>query len=143
MKIIKPEKLEMAADLYRTGLSITSVSKQLGITHQVISRYLEDMGIRKMQRKTILLKKSEIKIPETFGRYIDCIRDDDFGLKVGDKVKIHVTCSGTDEKEKNSKGTIEGIYDYFFLIKTDKGYRTTVLKTAIGNEVGAHAIRRI
>lgn len=142
MKKVSPYKLEKAEMLYKNGVNITNASRIAGVTRAVVSRYLDAAGIRERPQRASGYKK-DTSTYETYGRYADYIKADDFGLKVGDKVKIHITCSGTDEKEKDAKGVIEGIYDWFFLVKTDKGYRATVLKTAIGNDSTSHMIRRI
>lgn len=142
MRKVSPCKLEKAEKLYKSGVNITNAARIAGITRAVVSRYLDSAGIREIPQRTSGYKK-DTSAYKTYGRYADYIKDDDFGLKVGDKVKIHITCSGTDEKEKDAKGIIEGIYNWFFLIKTDKGYYTTVLKTALGNDNTSHMIRRI
>lgn len=76
-------------------------------------------------------------------RYSEQLANEDFGLKIGDKVKIRVPVFGTGETKKEYRGIVIGIYNWHIFIKTNKGYSTSVLKAAIGNTNSSHYIRRV
>ena len=58
--------------------------------------------------------------------------EDNFSLSIGDNVTIYRTGhDDNDDSPKVVKGVVEGIYKYFFLIRTKTGYRTSVSKAEI------------
>jgi len=58
--------------------------------------------------------------------------EDNFGLSIGDNVTIYRTDhDDNDDSPKTIKGTIEGIYKYFFLVQTKLGYKTSVSKVEL------------
>lgn len=113
-------------NMYKSGFEIEEIMEVMNCHRVTVRRYLVSAGLMEIS------KKEKAQRERAFGRVSEDIQNDNFGFAVGDRVLYHFN-----SQEGSGKGKILAITKHYFLIKTDKGYNTCVLKVDIGTEGGA------
>lgn len=111
--------------LYKKGYSRFEIAAATGYAPETVSKY--------MKKHQYSFSEGREPVREITGQpiLVEDMRHRNYGVAVGDKV-IAKLKSVKDENQKSVirgyKGVVEGIYDFFITVMTDKGYRITVSK---------------